>query len=81
MQNELDMKDMDNNRIKKVVEQNDREIEYLKTELAMKIAEVNDQTQELEMKSGENNRLRNQVAELERTVQDLYCSRKGNGSL
>jgi hypothetical protein len=35
---------------------------------------------ELEMKSGENNRLRNQVAELEKTVQDLFVSRKGDGS-
>ena len=36
---------------------------------------------ELEMKSGENNRLRKQVADLEAAMQDLYCSRKGNGSL
>lgn len=33
------------------------------------------------MKSGENNRLRKQVADLEKAMQDLYCSRKGNGSL
>lgn len=32
------------------------------------------------MKSGENNRLRAQVADLEKTVQDLYVSRKGEGS-
>lgn len=37
--------------------------------------------EELELKSGENNRLRNQVADLERSVQDLYGSRKGEGSL
>lgn len=36
---------------------------------------------ELEMKAGENNRLRKQVADLEKAMQDLYCSRKGNGSL
>ncbi len=35
---------------------------------------------ELEMKSGENNRLRNSVADLEKAVQDLYVSRKGDGS-
>ncbi len=35
---------------------------------------------ELELKSGENNRMRKQVADLERTVQDLYVSRKGEGS-
>ena len=33
------------------------------------------------MKAGENNRLRKQVADLEAAMQDLYCSRKGNGSL
>lgn len=33
------------------------------------------------MKSGENNRLRKQCADLEKAMQDLYCSRKGNGSL
>ena len=32
------------------------------------------------MKSGENNRLRKQVADLEKATQDLYRSRKGNGS-
>lgn len=37
--------------------------------------------EELEMKSGENNRLRNQVADLEKAVQDLYGSRKGQGSI
>ena len=41
---------------------------------------MNDIEEELEMKSGENNRLRNQVAELEKTVQDLFASRKGEGS-
>ena len=37
--------------------------------------------EELEMKSGENNRLRKQCADLEKAMQDLYVSRKGNGSL
>jgi len=41
---------------------------------------MQDIEEELEMKSGENNRLRNQVAELEKTVQDLFVSRKGEGS-
>lgn len=35
----------------------------------------------MELKSGENNRLRSQVAELEKAVQDLYGSRKGEGSI
>ena len=42
---------------------------------------MTDMEEELEMKSGENNRLRAQVADLERAVQDLYGSRKGQGSL
>lgn len=37
--------------------------------------------EELELKAGENNRLRKQCADLEKAVQDLYCSRKGQGSL
>lgn len=37
--------------------------------------------EELELKSGENNRLRTQVADLEKAVQDLYGSRKGEGSI
>lgn len=43
-----------------------------------RLADIED---ELEMKAGENNRLRKQVADLEAAMQDLYCSRKGNGSL
>jgi len=42
---------------------------------------VTDIEEELELKSGENNRLRNQVADLELAVQDLYGSRKGEGSI
>lgn len=41
---------------------------------------MRDIEEELELKSGENNRLRNQVADLEKTVQDLFVSRKGEGS-
>ena len=42
---------------------------------------MSDIEEELELKSGENNRLRTQVAELEKSVMDLYGSRKGEGSL
>ena len=42
---------------------------------------LKDIEEELEMKSGENNRLRKQCADLEKAMQDLYVSRKGNGSL
>ena len=41
---------------------------------------MKDIEEELELKSGENNRLRNSVADLEKAVQDLYVSRKGDGS-
>ena len=72
---------MEINRIKKVVEERDREIEHLTTEKNMMEAQLKDIDEELEMKSGENNRLRKQCADLEKAMQDLYCSRKGNGSL
>lgn len=42
---------------------------------------MRDIEEELELKSGENNRLRAQVADMEKTVQDLFVSRKGRGSL
>jgi hypothetical protein len=42
---------------------------------------MGDIEEELELKSGENNRLRNQVADLEKSVMDLYGSRKGEGSI
>ena len=41
---------------------------------------MKDIEEELEMKNGENNRLRTQNAELENAIQDLYVSRKGEGS-
>jgi hypothetical protein len=52
--------------------------------LRSKVEIMEDQTkdieEELELKSGENNKLRTTVAEMELTVQDLYVSRKGEGS-
>jgi hypothetical protein len=41
---------------------------------------MKDIEEELEMKNGENNRLRGQNADLENAIQDLYVSRKGEGS-
>jgi hypothetical protein len=45
--------------------------------MAERMADIEE---ELELKSGENNRLRAQVADQEKTVADLYVSRKGEGS-
>ena len=72
---------MEINRIKKLMEQKDREQEHLTTQFNMQKDRLTDIEDELEMKAGENNRLRKQVADLEKAMQDLYCSRKGNGSL
>ena len=51
----------------------------------LRLGQMNERMQdieeELELKSGENNRLRNQVADLEKSVMDLYGSRKGEGSI
>ena len=81
LQNEVDIREMEINRIKKITEERDREIGHLTTQKNMQEATLKDIDEELEMKSGENNRLRKQVADLEKAMQDLYCSRKGNGSL
>ena len=75
------MREMEINRIKKITEEKDREMEHLTTQYNMQKDRLTDIEDELEMKSGENNRLRKQVADLEKAMQDLYCSRKGNGSL
>jgi len=72
---------MEINRIKKMMEQKDREHLHLNTQFNMQKDRLTDIEDELEMKAGENNRLRKQVADLEKAMQDLYCSRKGNGSL
>ena len=75
------MREMEINRIKKITEEKDREMEHLTTQFNMQRDRLTDIEDELEMKAGENNRLRKQVADLEKAMQDLYCSRKGNGSL
>ena len=75
------MREMEINRIKKITEEKDREMEHLQTQYNMQHDRLTDIEDELEMKAGENNRLRKQVADLEKAMQDLYCSRKGNGSL
>jgi septal ring factor EnvC (AmiA/AmiB activator) len=72
---------MEINRIKKILEERDGENMHLTTQLNMAKDRLEEIEAELEMKNGENNRLRKQVVDLEKTMQDLYCSRKGNGSL
>ena len=79
--NELDMREMEINRIKKMLEAKDADNLHLSTELNMEKLRGAEVDEELELKAGENNRLRSQVADLEAAMQDLYCSRKGNGSL
>ena len=75
------MREMEINRIKKIMEQKDREHDHLQTEYNMEHSRLIEIEEELEMKAKENNRLRKQFADLEKAMQDLYCSRKGNGSL
>ena len=78
---EIDIREMEINRIKKVLEAKDADNLHLNTQINMQKERLADIEEELEMKAGENNRLRKQVADLEAAMQDLYCSRKGNGSL
>ena len=68
LQNEIDIREMEINRIKKVTEERDREIGHLTTEKNMQEATLKDIEEELEMKSGENNRLRKQCADLEKAM-------------
>ena len=80
-QAEIDTAEMEINRIKRVLEKRDQEIVHQQTQLKISSDRLADIEDELELKSGENNRLRKQVADLEKAMQDLYVSRKGQGDL
>jgi len=67
--------------LKKTNEQQQDDIKMYELRLGQMNERMQDIEEELELKSGENNRLRTQVAELEKSVQDLYGSRKGVGSI
>jgi hypothetical protein len=67
--------------LKKTLEQKGDDIKMYELRLGQMSERMTDIEEELELKSGENNRLRNQVADLEKAVQDLYGSRKGEGSI
>ena len=79
-QNEIDMREEEINRLKRQLAQRDEDIQMLTGRMATMSQRMKDIEEELELKSGENNRLRNSVADLEKAVQDLYVSRKGDGS-
>lgn len=80
-QGEIDLREIEINRIKKLLEQKDSDCSLLTTKLQISEDRANDLDEEMEMKSGENNRLRKQVADMEAAMQDLYKSRKGQGTL
>ena len=63
------------------MEQKNDDIKMYELRLGQMNERMQDIEEELELKSGENNRLRNQVADLEKSVMDLYGSRKGEGSI
>lgn len=71
---------MEINRLKKMIEEKDNAYDHLQTQFNLNTTRLEDIEEELEMKSGENNRLRRQVADGERVTQDLFLSRKGQGS-
>jgi len=79
-QNEIDMREEEISRLKRNLGQREDEIAMLEQKQAQMAERMQDIEEELELKSGENNRLRAQVADLEKTVQDLFVSRKGEGS-
>ena len=80
-QNEIDMREQDIQKLTKEAEHKDDDIKMYELRLKQMNERMLDIEEELELKSGENNRLRNQVADLEKSVQDLYGSRKGEGSI
>lgn len=80
-QNEVDLREADNQKVKRLLENRDNEVTHLNTQLNIALERTKDIEDELEMKDGENNRLRRQCADTESAMQDLYKSRKGPGSL
>jgi septal ring factor EnvC (AmiA/AmiB activator) len=79
-QNEIDIREEEINRLKRQLGLKEEEALGLGQRVEQMAARMKDIEEELELKSGENNRLRAQVADMEKTVQDLYVSRKGEGS-
>ena len=71
-QNEMDAREMEINRIKKILEEKDNENMHLNTQINILQDSNKDIDEELDMKSEENNKLRKQVTDLEKTMQDLY---------
>ena len=57
-QNEIDIREMEKNRVKKILESRDADCTLLQTRLGIAEERVEDVEKELELKSGENNRLR-----------------------
>lgn len=79
-QNEIDIREEEIGRLKRQLGMREDEISVLTQRQEQMSERMADIEEELELKSGENNRLRAQVADQEKTVQDLYVSRKGQGS-
>ena len=75
------MRETEIQNLNKVLEQKTDDIKMYELRLQQMTDRMTDIEEELELKSGENNRLRNQVADLEKSVMDLYGSRKGEGSI
>ena len=68
----MDAREMEINRIKKILEEKDNENMHLNTQINILQDSNKDIDEELDMKSEENNKLRKQVIDLEKTMQDLY---------
>jgi chromosome segregation ATPase len=67
-QNEVDKREQEIQKLKKMLEQKGDDIKMYELRLGQMSERMTDIEEELELKSGENNRLRNQVADLERAV-------------
>lgn len=73
----MDLREVEINRIKRILEKRDSEYEQSTKELMIARRALAEIEQELEMKSGENNRLRRSCTDMEQAMKDLYKSRKG----
>ena len=80
-QNDIDIREQQIQKLTKEAEKRMDDLKMQELQLQQADERMKDIEEELEMKSSENNRLRVQVADLEKAVQDLYGSRKGQGSI
>jgi septal ring factor EnvC (AmiA/AmiB activator) len=64
-QKQIDDCEAEINRIKRMMQQQDRDIQFLQSQHDSDVAKIKDMDEEMELKSGENNRMRKRLAEMD----------------